>query len=559
MSRRLAPCRALVVVLLAAVPFDASAQAVLGPQDDALTLPRGALRIRVLNQWARFNERFGVNTPGRPNGALEPLAVDFNLDTIGVAQFPRVAPVQAGLRQLTGITDFTLSLGRTVVNSEVSVSATPIVAELGLTSRFSVGVVVPFVRTKNEIFFDANPEGFEGNVGFNPALASDAARTANANLVTAFTNNANALEGLVTTCTNNPTASPSCPAVRANGPALVAAARQFSGGIAQLYGINASATNPFVPIENTTAQLAIESRVVAFSSNFQAFGLPAINGRPTPAQSVLTVADAQRILTEAPFGVSADPLETIERSHIGDIEIGGKFLLFDTFVNRGTSRLTPTGVNFRASVGGIVRLGTGQPDSPRNFVDVGTGNGQTDVEFRAFSDVLIGRHFWTSFIGRYGIQMKDENEQRIFEVPEKTLTASYRQQVVERDLGDYYELEANPRWVLNDYFSATAHYMFRHKFEDSYSGTFLIPGEETGIGDLTLNANTLNQQTEMREHRLGGGVSFSTVAAFQRGKMKIPLEVTYFHYQTTRGSGGNQPKIFSDQIQLRVYTRLFGG
>ena len=559
MCRRLASWCALVLAFLAAVPLDARAQAVLGPQDDALVLPRGALRIRVLNQWARFNERYGMNTPGRQDGALEPLAIDFNLDTIGVEQFPRVAPVQAGLRQLTGITDFTLSLGRTVVNSEVSIVATPIVAEVGLTSRFSVGVVVPFVRTKNEIFFNANPAGYEGNVGFNPALASDAARTANANLVNAFATNTATLQGMIAGCQANPAASPSCPAVLANGPTLAAAATQFSGGIAQLYGINASASNPFVPIENTTAQLAIEARVAAFSANFQAFGLPAITGRPTPAQNALTVVNAQTILTEAPFGVSAEALETVERTHIGDVEIGGKFLLFDTFVNRGTSRLTPTGVNFRASVGGIVRLGTGEPDSPRNFVDVGTGNGQTDLEFRAFSDVLIGRHFWTSFIGRYGIQMKDENEQRIFEAPEKTLTASYRQQVVERDLGDYYELEANPRWVLNDYFSATAHYMFRHKFEDKYSGTFLIDSATTGFGDLTLNASSLNQQTEMKEHRLGGGVSFSTVAAFQKGKMKIPLEVTYFHYQTTRGWGGNQPKIFSDQIQIRVYTRLFGG
>ena len=559
MCRRLAPWCALALALLAALPFTADAQAVLGPQDDALVLPRGALRIRVLNQWARFNERYGMNTPGREDGDLEPLAIDFNLDTIGVEQFPRIAPVQAGFRQLTGLTDFTLSLGKTVVNSDVTVSATPIVAELGLTSRLSIGVVVPFVRTKNTIVFDANPAGIEGNVGFNPALASEAARTANADLVAAFQNRTATLQAMVAGCQANPGASPSCPAVLANGPTLIAAATAFAGGIQQLYGFNASATNPFVPIENTTAQLAIESRVAAFSANFQAFGLQPVTGRPIPAMNRLTVADAQRILTEDAFGVSADPLETVERNHIGDIEVGAKFLLFDSFVNRGTNRLTPSGMNFRTSVGAIVRLPTGEPDSPRNFVDVGTGNGQTDVEFRGFADVLIGRHFWTSFIGRYGIQLADENEQRIFEVPEKTLTASYRQQVVERDLGDYYELEANPRWVLNDYFSATAHYMFRHKFEDKYSGTFLIDSATTGFGDLTLNASSLNQQTEMKEHRLGGGVSFSTVAAFQKGKMKIPLEVTYFHYQTTRGWGGNQPKIFSDQIQVRVYTRLFGG
>lgn len=559
MRRRLALWCALGFALLAGFPLVGGAQAVLGPQDDALVLPRGALRIRVLNQWTRFNERYGMNTPGRPDGTLEPLAIDFNLDTIGVSQFPRVAPVQAGFRQLTGITDFTLSLGRTVVNSDVSVNVTPVVAELGLTSRLSLGVVVPFVRTKNTIFFNANPAGNEGTVGFNPALSTAAARDSNAALVASFNQRIATVEATIAACTANPNVSPSCPAVRANGPALVAAARGFSGGIAQLYGTDASASNPFVPVQGTTAQLAIESRIAAFSANFQAFGAGAINGRPMPAPNVLSVSDAQRILTEPAFGVSADPLETVERSHIGDVEVGAKFLLFDSFLDRGANRLTPSGINYRASVGGIVRLPTGEADSPRNFVDVGTGNGQTDVELRGFADVLIGRHFWTSFIGRYGIQMKDEQFMRIFEAPERTLTASYREQKVTRDLGDYFELEANPRWVLNDYLSATVHYMFRHKFEDRYTGTFVVDSAVTGIGDITLEASNLNEQTEMIEHRVGGGVSFSTVAAFQKGKIKLPLEVTYFHFQTTRGYGGNQPKLFSDQVQLRIYTRLFGG
>ena len=54
-------------------------------------------------------------------------------------------------------------------------------------------------------------------------------------------------------------------------------------------------------------------------------------------------------------------------------------------------------------------------------------------------------------------------------------------------------------------------------------------------------------------------LSFASVSLARPDGTEIPLEVTYFHYQTTRGWGGNQPKIFSDQIQLRVYTRLFGG
>jgi hypothetical protein len=563
MRSRLALCCVLGCALLS--PLSAAhAQAVLGVQDDALVLPRGVFRLRILNQWTHFNERYGENTPGRPNGSLEPLAIDFNLDTIGTSQFPNLTPVQAGLRSLTGIPDFTLSLGQTVVNSDVSITATPVVFDFGITSRFSVAVNVPYVRTRNTIFFNANPAGREGNVGFNPALASTAAQQANAAVVTALQTRATGLQNTLDACQANPGAA-GCAQVNANRnnlQALVNNTTAFAGGIAQLYGTGAAAPSPFIPITNSTAQLAIESRIQAFSALYAQFtGSPAIPTTTVPigAQARLNVSDAQRILTDPAFGVAADPLQTIERSHIGDIELGMKYLLFDSFVARGTDRLTPSGINWRTAVTGVVRLPTGQQDSPDNFVDVPTGNGQTDIELRAAADILIGRHFWNSFIARYAFQLADDQFMRISDAPEKTLTALYRRQRVERDLGDYYELETNPRWVFNNYFSVTGHYMFRHKAEDQYSGTFDIPAAVTGFQDITLNANTLNQQTEQSEHRLGFGASFSTVAPFAQGKAKIPLEITYLHWQTTRGSGGNIPKAFTDQIQLRVYTRIFGG
>ncbi len=46
--------------------------------------------------------------------------------------------------------------------------------------------------------------------------------------------------------------------------------------------------------------------------------------------------------------------------------------------------------------------------------------------------------------------------------------------------------------------------------------------------------------------------------AYNQGKARIPFEVSFIHMQTTSGSGGNQPKYFIDQIQIRLYTRIFG-
>jgi hypothetical protein len=206
----------------------------------------------------------------------------------------------------------------------------------------------------------------------------------------------------------------------------------------------------------------------------------------------------------------------------------------------------------------LARFGTGDPDLPYNFVDVGTGGGQHDVELRLANDVIWGNSLWSSFIVRYGIQFADEEEVRISDRPNQRLTAAYRQQTVDRDLGDYFEFEANPRLALTDWFQFGGHYLFRNKQEDDFTGTFDIPAATTGFADITLNANTLNQETKAKEHRMGWGFTLSTLALFEKQKFAIPFEVTYLHFQTTSGEGGNVPKLFTDQLQLRLYTKLFG-
>jgi len=559
MSSRLAT-RMLALALIVSSSA-ASAQAVLGPGDDALVLPRGVMRVRVLNQWTSFNERYGSGTPGRPDGALEPLAIDFNLDTIGIRQFPNLGIVETGVRGLSGNPTFQLSLGKTVVNSSVSVVATPIVFEVGVTKRLSMGLVVPYVKTRNSIYFATNPDAREGNVGFNPLInGSTAAVAQNLAVRNQFNASINALSATLAVCTANPGASPSCPAVNANAPTVIANATAFRDGMVGLYGVDTSTRfSPFLPIAGTDAALSIDARIAGLSGLFQAFGAPAILARPAPAPARLGLDDAQRVLTDPLFGVNADPLQTVERSHLGDIEFGAKFLLWDTFMNSGGNRMEPSGINYRASVGAVFRAGTGQSDLPQNFVDVGTGNeGQNDFEVRGFADVLIGKHFWTSFIARYNFQLSDDEDVRISDFPSQRLTAAYRQRNVQRNLGDISEIEINPRWVFNDYFGLMGHYFYRLKRPDEYEGTFDVDALTTQYSAITLNAATLNQETLIEEHRLGGGISFSTIGAFNRGKAKLPLEITYLHFQTTRGYGGNAPKLFSDQIQVRVYGRIFG-
>ncbi|HJP86034.1 MAG TPA: hypothetical protein VJ852_08595 [Gemmatimonadaceae bacterium] len=559
--RRIVVCVTTVALaFLAVFSTPLSAQRVLGVGDDALVLPAGVLRFRVVAQWTWFNERYGMDTPGRPNGALEPLGIDFTLDTIGVRQFPNLIALQTGIQSLTGNPTWYASLGNTVVNLRDHVTAFPFVLEAGLTKRFSVGLQIPYVKTQTSAFFNVNTAGTNGNLGFNPALAVTAAQTQNATLNTQFTAAADNLQAALDACAANPAASPQCPALNANraqANALIANSRAFAGGVNQIY-----TTSPFVPIVGTDAQLAIEARVAAFRSLYNSFGITNIAANttgPFPAQTRLSLRDAQTILTNPAFGIAAAPLVSNSKSHIGDIDIGGKFSLFDTFGGNTEARMSPKGFNFRTAIGGVFRIPSGQIESPDNFIDIGTGRGAKAVEGRVFSDILLGSRFWQSFVVRYNHPFADEQDMRIIDLPNEELAPLYRKQRVHRQLGSAFEFETAPRLVVNDFFAVSAWYMYRHKQQDNYSGTFTIPAATTGFADITIDASTLDLETEQTEHRFGGGLSYSNLYAFEQGKAKIPFEVTYLHWQTMGGSGGNQPKFFTDQIQLRLYARIFGG
>jgi hypothetical protein len=576
--------RLVVSVSTAALAFiavfanPAGAQRVLGVGDDALVLPRGVFRFRTVGQWTWFNERYGKDTPGRPPGALEPLGVDFTLDTIGVRQFPNLARLQTGIQGLTGMPQWFATLGNTVVNLRDHVTAFPFVFEAGLSKRFSVGIQVPYVQTHSSAFFNVNTNGTQGNLGFNPALAVTAAATQNNTMYTQFTTAAATLEASLQACQANPAASPSCPALLAqqgNAQSLILNTRAFAGGAVgpvngpfnPLGGVYV--TSPFVPIVGTDAQLAIEARVQAFRSLYNSFLCPPgspncaanpITGvSPFASQNRLSLRDAQQILTDPAFGIAADPLQSVSRGHLGDIDIGAKFSLFDSFDGNTTARLSPKGLNFRAAIGGMFRIPSGQVESADNFIDIGTGRGAKAIEGRLFSDLLIGSHFWQSFIVRLNKPFSDTQTMRIIDLPNEELAPLYRRQDVNRTLGTAFEFETAPRIVVNDFLAVSAWYMYRHKQQDKYTGSFTIPAAITGFADITLDAATLNLETEQTEHRFGGGLSYSNIYAFESGKAKIPFEVNYLHWQTMGGSGGNQPKFFTDQIQLRLYARIFGG
>ncbi len=545
-------------VLLLSAPL--RAQAVTGVGDDATGPKGGEIRFSISSIWKSWYERYGQGTPGRPNGSVEPLGVDFNLDTIGVAQLENLGPVQTAVRSLSGIPGFTASLGASNAQVRDAVVATPLAMELGLTNRLSLSVLVPFVTATSSVNLTMNPTGFEPTVGFNPTLFVPAVIASDAVFIAQFDSASAQLSRAIATCTANPAAS-GCGPINANpngARALVASSTSFASGLAQVYGGRGGAAGSlFIPISGTAADAAITAKIAAFRTMYSTYGNATITGAgPVAAQAPLTSADMQTVLTDPAFGINAKPLATSVTRGIGDIDVGMKLNVYDSFHGDDSARYAPSGFNFRQSFGGIYRLGTGSLPSPADFTAIGTGTHESAIQGRTFTDLLFGRHFWLSLVGSYTVQMSDQLPLRIPDSPTQVILASYRQETVQRTLGDLLEVQVNPRWQLNDYLSFSGQYYYAHKAADTYAGRFTVT--DLAGNTATLDAAVLGMYTETTESRLGIGATYSTVANVEKHKSGLPFDISYFHYETTLGSIGRVPKISVDQVTMRVYQRIFG-
>ncbi|MGI8510314.1 MAG: hypothetical protein ACR2MQ_13410 [Gemmatimonadaceae bacterium] len=537
----------LVAVIAASVSLStrpAAAQAVTGLGDDATLAAAGKLRLTIQSGWSYYDQRFGAATVGGNNDALQPLGAAFTLDTLGARQLAILRPLQDSLRALSGLAGIAVSLGSTRTQITDRVTMVPITLEAGIARWLSVSVRVPIVHTSSTVFFSANRTGTEGNLGINPALGDQVALAADTGFAQQLLRTAAAVQSY---CAGTGAGTNQC----SSAPGLVSGATAFGRSVASYYS-----SGVFVPTRGSDVQRAIDSRAQGYRVSLNTFagiagsGIPAISapgviGATTP----LTTAQVQQTLTDPAFGVQLDPLQTIVRTHIGDVEVAAKALLFDSFRARdGINRFNPHGVNARVAVAAGYRFPTGERSSPDNLTEIGTGTHQSAILARGYADVLLGQHFWTSVIGRYTRQPAGDVVVR-YAAPGEVFPLVAARQTVQRQPGNITQIEATPRWVFNDFVSIGGQYMYQHQPEDSYSVAGGVINSATGSpGFDPLGFGVGTQSTAQR---IGGGIAFSNAHAVQMGRARFPFAVSYLHSETIRGA--NTPKLILDQIQVRLY------
>ncbi|HZS58049.1 MAG TPA: hypothetical protein VFA43_02190 [Gemmatimonadaceae bacterium] len=555
------PARVLLLVALGAAASTLGAQAVRTPDDEARTLPAGVIRLGIGDDNSRIDEFWA------PGGTLTNRGAPLTFDTLGVAQVPVFAPAQTGIRNLLSDQSFKLDFGKVNTSASLRTETYPISLEAGIFKRLTFRARLPIVHTRQTIATNVNPTRFEGNVAFNPALAGGGALAADAGVYAQFIAASRTLSQILTNCANNPSA-PHCASInsdRATLQGLVTAGNQFASGVAQVYGGPNGAGALVVPVAGSNTQARINSRdsslTAQFNSAFATVGLPALNTvQPIAAPARAGLGALDTLFTDTTYGLAVDSLKDVDKYGIGDAELSATLLLLDTFGSRDSTRMHPRGFNFRTSVTGLFRLGTGTPPAENQLLDPGTGTGENAVEIHSATDILLGQRLWISGIVRATYQLSDNVVSRIPGTAGEVLDPLYSRTTITRQLGDKIEMQIDPHYAINDYFALNGTYLFRHHLADKYSGVFNLDSAQTGIGPVHLNASILGANTEYTSHTFGFGLTFSTLAAAAlRKHIVLPLDITYEHDEVLSATGGYANKVIFDTIRMRLYMRPFGG
>ncbi len=517
------------------------------------------MRIGMRTEWSFANERFARD--GTANASQpEPLGTDYTR-ALGDDVFEQMVPLRLSLAELLGTPVVDLTAGSLRTTMDHGIVTTPFTVDVGLTSRLTLAIVAPYVKTRNDVTVFANaPRGF-ANVGLNPGLFLTTAKTTNGQVVSQLTAAATRLGSELTRCAQS--SDPTCAAINADRVGATALFAQASGAattIGRVYGTATVRGSTFAPLGASPLQQLVDARLAAMATAFGTFlGAPTalqtwIDARPA-GSNLMAFDDFQTAISDSTAGIVAAPLESVERSHLGDVSIGGKFLLFDsTRPTRGVAEGAEK-PGARIAVSALYRISVAQLDSPDDFADVGTGDRQPDIEVAAYADAIFSRRLAASVVARYALQQADILLLRIAAQPGDPFPPLYRRQGVQRNLGDAISIDVTPRFTPNDVLTFAGTYRYWRKGADAYSGTF--SATDLSGATVSLDASALNTATSQEEQRVGGAVTYSTLAAWQRGRAKWPMEVSVLRWQSLTGSNA-VTKYTTTALGVRYYTSLFG-
>ena len=497
---------------------------------DHTMVPKGRLRLQASPVFESWDTRFGR---GRTGDVEENLGDDLT-DPTSLSLFPGIASLASAIEAASG-TPLDPTIGATSALIRQDITRIEFGGHLGVTDWLMVGAVVPWTRTRSTMDVAFTPDSANVNVGLNPVFSSPStvdlflSSTSAADAASAGYANAQ--------CASGP--SPTCTAAQD----LAARMSSFDAAVLQAYS-----ASTFFPLAGTAAGDALIQSAAQLDTDLIAAGLPGLAPVALSTSPLLQEADLAGLANSPAAGYGyALPLGTRQSLwSVGDVEASARFRLVDNLTPTG-SEWTPPALGYRVTGSFTVRLPTGTQPDPNIALDLGTGDGQTDMEWGLTSTLRFGDHFGLTAGGVYGVQGATTIRRRIAP-PEQILVPTANLAQITWRPGSYMSAAVAPSVHLAPSITLAGEYRLFHKRRDEFE-LVASPG---------IDPTVLALESGVKAHFIGGGLRYDTVDAWRRGDASLPLEAHLRLLATVSGSGGQVPKATRVEAGLRLFRRFWG-
>lgn len=307
--------------------------------------------------------------------------------------------------------------------------------------------------------------------------------------------------------------------------------------------------SPFFPTATSAAGTSLADALASLNAVLGAAGLPGVGAGMAFAQGPLDNQGFASLAT-APSAGYRGRLSTVDGLWaMGDVELMASVRLLNGEV-RDSGAARPR-LAYALSGGGMVRLGTGVLDDLDVFLDVGSGDGQMDIEGRVDGLLQVGGRLDLRGGFRYGVQQGVDILRRV--APhEQIFVPRVDTRAVHWKPGSYTYLDVSPRYRLTPELSLGVDYRRYHKGEDSYE---LLGAEPEGW--VPVDPALLAHETEMTFQEMAVGIRYNTLRTW-RDRLAPPMEMGMRMVRTVAGAGGQTPKVNRFEFSVSLFRRIWG-
>ncbi len=216
---------------------------------------------------------------------------------------------------------------------------------------------------------------------------------------------------------------------------------------------------------------------------------------------------------------------SVNQTVLGDLQVVG---IYQYFSNLKWTLYNQTTFN----------LPTGPEDDPANFLDIPIFH-QTNIRSEFKQDYRITPRWTFGTMAGYLWRIPDQADKRVPTSRDDLLPPASRQERVARNLGDSLLLGLSMGYGLTRAWSILGSYEYNGKSGDSYRGS------------RGYDYSLLAKDSQSQFHKVGLGVTFSTVDMFYAQEFMAPLQISYNYSDII--SGVNVDRQQTHEVSLRMF------